>query len=206
MASLPSATNSPALLPETEAGLRDIVGPLRILSWSEILVVVALTVLALVAAYFLWKAWRDRQARRLLPPPPPPPLPPDVRALRDLDLALRLLSDPDAFCTEVSRILRLYLEERFGWNAPDRTTEEFLAEIQPRPDLHPDLKTSLPPFLDACDQVKFARHIPTETDLRHLHRTAIQIIHTTTPVPGVSPLPTLPPSPPSHPRTVPSPS
>jgi hypothetical protein len=41
--------------------------------------------------------------------------------------------------------------------------------------------------------VKFARHIPTETDLRHLHRTAIQIIHTTTPMPGASPVEAPPP-------------
>jgi hypothetical protein len=76
MASLPTVTNSPANLPDPEAGLRDIVGPLRILSWTEILIAAALAILALLAAYLLWKAWRARQARRLRAPPPPPPPPP----------------------------------------------------------------------------------------------------------------------------------
>ena len=106
-------------------------------------------------------------------------IPPHIRAKQRLAEALRLISDPNQFCTEVSQTLRLYLEERFTLRAPERTTEEFLVELQNSKHLTLDQKHSLGEFLQSCDLVKFARHEPTETNLRQLHDAALRLVDET---------------------------
>ncbi len=106
-------------------------------------------------------------------------IPPHVRAKQRLAEALRLIGDPNQFCTEVSQTLRLYLEERFTLRAPERTTEEFLVELQNSKHLTPDQKLSLGEFLQSCDLVKFARHEPTESNLRQLHDSALRLVDET---------------------------
>lgn len=177
-------TNSPPAITNAAAaeGLRDIVGPLRIIPLRDWLLYGGLAALLLTLAAiagYLW--WRARQRRRSQPLPPPPPTPPEVRARRQLEDALRLLSDPDRFCTEVSRILRVYLEERFGWNAPDRTTEEFLAQLHDQGGLPSEHQQLLQDFLRRCDLVKFARHDPTESELLELHGAAVRLVEDTAP-------------------------
>lgn len=106
-------------------------------------------------------------------------IPPHVRAKQRLAEALRLIGDPNQFCTEVSQTLRLYLEERFTLRAPERTTEEFLVELQNSKQLTIDQKLSLSEFLQSCDLVKFARHEPTESNLRQLHDSALRLVDET---------------------------
>ncbi len=163
-------------------GMHDIVDAFEIVHWWQRILGGVLVLLALgLAAYLAWRWWRARQRRLAQPEPPPPPLPPHLWASRELDLALRLLGDPDAFCTELSRILREYLERRFGWNAPDRTTEEFLHSLRQEAVLGADQREALADFLGRCDLVKFARHDPTETELRELLSAALRLVSETTP-------------------------
>lgn len=187
-------TNAVSSVPEE---LHDIVGPVRIVSIQEWIGIGAaiLAVLALLAAAWWW--WRRRQWRLAQPPPPAPPLPPHTRAWRDLEAALRLIGDPNAFCTAVSAIVRAYLEERFGWNAPDRTTEEFLADLQRRDDFPDWIRTLLGDFLTRCDLVKFARLEPTESELRALHQSAVRLVNDTVPPPPPPDGAPVPPSTPS---------
>src|ERR1041384_7153374 len=119
--------------------------------------------------------------RRRPAKPAPPPVPPHVRARHRLNRALDLLTDPRAFCIEVSDALRTYLEERFQLRAPERTTEEFLVELQSSPTLIAGQKQTLAEFLASCDLVKFARHEPTESDLRALHGNALRLVEETSP-------------------------
>jgi hypothetical protein len=102
-----------------------------------------------------------------------------VRAKQKLTAALQFISDPKAFCTAVSDTLRVYLEERFQFRAPDRTTEEFLVELQSTHHLTPDQKISLAEFLQNCDLVKFARFEPEEQNLRSLHEAALRLVDET---------------------------
>lgn len=186
-------TNVPASLVSTngEEGLRDIVGPVpissllaQLLFWGTLLAALAL------AAFIARRWWRRRQLQKSTPPPPPPPIPPHERARRRLEAALGLLGDPDRFCTEVSSALRDYLEGRFGWNAPDRTTEEFLAELRTKEELSASIQTLLQDFLTRCDFVKFARYDPTEQELRDLHKIASQMVEDTVPPPApIDPIP-----------------
>ncbi len=179
-------------------GLRDIVGPVPIFNPVEAAIAAAITVLALgLAAYFLHRWWRRRQVRLSQGPPPPPPLPPHERARHRLDEALRLIPDPDRFCTEVSAIVRQYLEEAFGWNAPDRTTEEFLLEVRDENRLAAGHRELLQDFLTRCDFVKFARYDPTESELLALHGSAVRFVaETAESAPTPPPLPSATPPPP----------
>jgi hypothetical protein len=133
-------------------------------------------VLLLIAASIvavLW--WRRKMAR----PVPVVVIPPHVRAKSKLREALSLITDARLFCTAVSDALRVYLEERFSFRAPERTTEEFLLDLQATKLLSTDQKLTLAAFLEECDLVKFARFEPTETELRRLHDAALRLIDET---------------------------
>jgi hypothetical protein len=70
------------------------------------------------------------------------------------------------FYERISDILRHYIEHRFSLRAPERTTEEFLAElanteVQPAAE-----KQRLGEFLQHCDLVKFAKHNPTSEQIQ----------------------------------------
>src|SRR5208282_6697453 len=107
--------------------------------------------------------------------------PPHVRARRALDAALVLISEPKPFSTAVSGAIRAYLEERFDFHAPDRTTEEFLHELQGTNLLTTEQKLSLGDFLVNCDLIKFAKYEPTEVELRALHAAALKLVNETEP-------------------------
>ncbi|MEN6577508.1 MAG: BatD family protein [Phycisphaerales bacterium] len=64
------------------------------------------------------------------------------------------------FYERISGILRHYIEDRFDLHAPERTTEEFLAELRDAAVLAPSDKQVLEEFLTHCDLVKFAKHEP----------------------------------------------
>ena len=151
--------------------------------------VVGGTLLALTIAALAWWWWRRRAAVVSIIPV----VPPHVRAKQRLAEALQLISDANAFCTEVSLAVRCYLEERFNLRAPERTTEEFLVELQASQQLTREQKESLGQFLESCDLVKFARFEPNEAVLRQLHDSALrlvdetQFIETTQPVSAGSP-------------------
>ena len=51
-------------------------------------------------------------------------------------------------------------------HAPERTTEEFLYELQHSDALVPDDQATLRSFLEHCDLVKFARHEPATDEIQ----------------------------------------
>ncbi len=174
-------TNSPAANKLTAAtdGLRDIKPPVGIPNpWFWILLI--LGVLAVVAAIVLLVFFLLRK-RRLIPPPPI--VPPHIRAKQKLQEALSLIGNPLPFCVLVSDTIRGYLEEQFSFHAPERTTEEFLHELQSTDLLNTDQKSSLGNFLESCDLVKFAKYEPRESELRELHSAAIRLVEETEPKP-----------------------
>jgi hypothetical protein len=132
--------------------------------------------LALTAIVIAGLRWFLRKRKQL---PIIPVIPPHVRAKQKLHAALGLIHDPRLFCTEVSNVSRIYLEERFDFHAPERTTEEFMLELQATTLLTSDQKQSLGEFLQSCDLVKFARFEPTEAALRELYDSALRLVDET---------------------------
>ncbi|MBL8752193.1 MAG: hypothetical protein JNK15_02740 [Planctomycetes bacterium] len=120
---------------------------------------------ALAAAVWWW--WRSRPAR-VGAHPDAVALPPHVTALRALQRlrgdARTTPAEVERFYVAVSDVLRSYLEARFGLHAPERTTEEFLRELEGGDGLARAHRSELERFLSQCDLVKFAAHVPTEHD------------------------------------------
>jgi hypothetical protein len=174
-----SATNTNASVSLAEAtDIRDIAPPLEIpgefawLWW----VVGAAALITAVAALFIYLRTRRQQVIA------PIVIPPHIRAKQKLQDALALIAQPKPFVIAVSDTARWYLEERFKFRAPERTTEEFLHELQRTDLLTRDQKDSLGEFLASCDLVKFARYEPGEAELRELHTSAVRLVEETEPV------------------------
>ncbi|HTD86279.1 MAG TPA: hypothetical protein VK850_06850 [Candidatus Binatia bacterium] len=166
---------APATTASATNDIRGVKPPVEVpndLAWIFWLLGIAL---GLAAAYIAWRHWRKKRVHKLIVPPAPP----HVRARQRLHAALAHIHDPRQFCSEVSDALRIYLEERFRFHAPERTTEEFLVELHNTNILTLQQKQSLADFLQSCDLVKFARHEPTEGALRDLHDSALRLVDET---------------------------
>jgi len=142
--------------------------------WAVLIIVVLAVIL-----YFIW---RRRQKQQSVPPVVRV-IPPHERARQKLEEALALFGQPRPFCILVSDTVRQYLEERFNFHAPERTTEEFLYELNATDLLLPDQKASLGEFLSVCDMVKFARYEPGQPELQALHESAMRLVDETEPQP-----------------------
>ncbi len=174
---VPSAPVAPAApaLPD----IRDIKPP-YVISTGHAWLWWTLLALALAIAAFLY--WRWRQQKKATAPTRPP-VPAHIRAKQKLAEAMALINQPKPFCTLVSDTVRYYLEERFDIHAPERTTEEFLRELQSTNLLLKDQKESLGTFLASCDLVKFAKYEPGVTELQGLHDSALRLVEETEPPP-----------------------
>jgi hypothetical protein len=170
--------NSSSAAVSTNA-LRDIKPPVEIPTGWVWAFWLAGALLLAAFGFFAWRYWRKRQAQIAIPPI----IPAHIRAKQKLEAALALLGQPREFCIIVSDTIRYYLEERFTFRAPERTTEEFLIELRKTNLLTPDQKESLGEFLKSCDLVKFARYEPGEPELRDLHGSAVRLVEETEPVP-----------------------
>ncbi len=177
-------TNQTALLVATNAtDIRDIKPPVDIPNpWVWVWWTLGFLLLAVIA-YFIWRCWRNKRARVSIVLP----IPAHVRAKQKLEEALALIAQPKPFVIAVSDTARYYLEERFDFRAPERTTEEFLHELQRTDLLSRDQKLSLGDFLQSCDLVKFAKYEPGEPELRDLHGSALRLVEETEPVEVPSP-------------------
>ena len=191
----PVNTNAPALTDD----IRKLKPPVEIADpWFYVWLALAILAAA-VLAWFGWRWWQRRQAAAANIPP----IPPQDRARTRLQQALDLLDQPKPFCIAVSDALRHYLEERFNFRAPERTTEEFVTELRATSLLNPEQKKILGEFLTHCDLVKFARHEPGRPELMDLHRAALRLIQETENLPPIEPPPVIPPTPPAPPTPAP---
>jgi hypothetical protein len=170
-------TNQTASIATSANDIRDIKPPMEIPSGWEWLWW-TLGTLAVVALLFAaWRYWQKRRSQI----PVEPPVPAHVRAKQKLQEALALITRPEPFCVLVSDTIRVYLEERFNFRAPERTTEEFLRELQDTDLLATEQKEKLGVFLERCDLVKFAKYEPHEPELRDLHGSALRLVEETEP-------------------------
>ena len=161
--------------------IRDIKPPYVISSGHAWLWWMLLALVLAIAAFLYWRWWRKKKAII----PTVPPVPAHIRAKQKLTEAMALINEPKPFCILVSDTVRYYLEERFDIHAPERTTEEFLRELQTTTLLLKDQKESLENFLESCDLVKFAKYEPGVTELQGLHDSAVRLVEETEPPPVI---------------------
>ena len=123
-----------------------------------------------------------------------PKLPPHTQALQDIerikeDKHLRM-TDPKAYYTELTDVLRTYMAERFGFNAMEMTSSEIIDHL-----LETNDKASISELkylFETADLVKFAKHSPlmNENDMNLVN--AVEFINHTKvePDPNAKPEPT----------------
>ncbi|MBL7644698.1 MAG: hypothetical protein JNK74_00775 [Candidatus Hydrogenedentes bacterium] len=162
-----SITVTSVIAPSAQPGIMDIVGPVAVRSprpWALYIALVLLIAAALGALYWY------RCVRVVPGPPPPAPIPPHLRALEALDAIEREKLVEKGLYKEyyirVSDALRRYMEDQFQLRAPERTTEEFLSELQHNAVLGLQEQLLLRAFLRHCDLVKFAKAEPTSEEIR----------------------------------------
>lgn len=151
-----------SLLKPGEDGMRDIAGcerfPGRFPRWLPILILIAL--LAALAGALIARLYRRKVPAAVAAPRPPA----DEIAMRDLH-ALRARNwieegAAEPFYVELSRIVRNYIEDRFGLRAPEQTTEEFIRDASGSEALSLEHRQLTSEFLRQSDMVKFARYKP----------------------------------------------
>ena len=174
-------TNVTSQAAAAQDALREIKPPIAIVNvWLWVAIgAVALVLAAIAIGLILYFVLRKKQVVL------PPPVPPHLRAKQKLKEALELDRATEShFASRFPTRCVFTLEERFKFHAPERTTEEFLYELQATNRLLPDQKESLGEFLKRCDLVKFAQYEPREIELRELHDSAVRLVEETEPPPA----------------------
>ena len=161
----------------SELDIKDLAGPAEMpadYTWAAVIAAVAAA-----AAAGLFLLWRRRRAKPLAARR----IPAHEAAYEALEMLLArgLVEDKRyrEFTAEVADILRRYIEDRFGLRAPERTTEEFLAEAGTGLDVGGEQKNILADFLAHCDLVKFAALEPSADDVKRTFNTAKDFIDAT---------------------------
>ena len=136
---------------------------------------VALT-LILVALIALWKF-----LHRVIPPPPPVPAHRTAfDSLNKLEQdSIWTTPNVDASAVALSLILRTYIEERFGIQAPDLTTEEFLLSVEEQAPWSDEKQDGLKRFFTATDRIKFAGDRPQKEVLDELMESVKEFVNST---------------------------
>lgn len=152
--------------------------------WVWLLIVLAAAGLGAGAYFWMRRKQKEAQEAALAARPA------HEKALEALQALRGQLSEENymAFIIEVSRILRVYIQDRFELRAPHRSTEEFLAEASVSEQLSAEYQELLGDFLRQCDMVKFARRSAALRQMETLFRTAEQFVQDTIPRPQ-SPVP-----------------
>ncbi|GBE28708.1 hypothetical protein BMS3Bbin03_02658 [bacterium BMS3Bbin03] len=139
-----------------------------------------LGLLILGAMIYVWI--RKRAGKPLIPQKAEPPRPPHEAALKALERlqnsGLLEKGHVKKYYSEVSEIIRRYIEGRYGIDAMDLTTTELLGELGQIP-LSEEQMRAVTDFSDLCDLVKFAKYIPMEDEHQNILKIAFQFVRET---------------------------
>ncbi|MBI2302759.1 MAG: BatD family protein [Armatimonadetes bacterium] len=158
--------------PKALVDVPDVLRPYRLLLWF-------LGASALLALFAVGLGWSARvAARRPLPAPEPPPPCHDIALRRLLELEAEGLIEQgrvDAYHIRLSRIVRDYLAERYGFNAVESTTSEIARRLYDD-GVASELVALCREVLYGCDLEKFAAHRPTAPEMTALLGRARQLV------------------------------
>ena len=142
-----------------------------------IAIVFGVLILAAIILHYLYRR-KHRETESI-----PEPLPAHQIAYNDLEslMAMDLISKGQTkeYYYRLSNIVRHYIENRFKLMAPERTTEEFLAEMTVTERLTEDHKELVGNFLEHCDMVKFAAYGPDSREIENSFNSAKKLVDET---------------------------
>lgn len=153
--------------------------PFNYLLWTSL---AALLILIAALSYVSYRLWKKRKEKGYLFRPPPPPRPAHEVALEALhhlyasDLLENRAFKP--FFSELSEIIRNYLEGRYFISAMEETTGEILRDVREhfRDETRFD---QLRDMLTLSDMVKFARYLPKAPEIDRTKDNAMDFVNGT---------------------------
>ena len=162
--------------PQKFCDLKDVEDPEFVIwdyIWWILWPLIILAVLA--AAWFGWQYWQKHKKDAPVVVPKAKPLPAHILAMQALDeLATKKLwqsGQDKQFHTELTDILRLYIERRFEVQALEKTTDEILDELYELAESQKASLSNLSQILRLADLVKFAKYkpLPDENQLSFMN-------------------------------------
>lgn len=168
--------------PETVKDIADIAPPIRVEAPVPWLLYGLGAVVALAAGIVLWRVLRKKTQAQAAKPL----LPPFDEAMEALDrlkdLALIRQNRAREFCFALSEILRRYLSRRYGIDALESTTSEFLGKAGTLP-VTSAQKQWFVEFCGKTDPVKFANAMLLESEAGALYASVREFVRQTRPHP-----------------------
>ncbi len=172
--------------PDMEAGPKDI-KPIISIPWSfgEMLPYILLALLIFAAALFLIYYLRQRKKKpeeqSIWERPDVPAYAAALSKLEALRKSNYLKEEKfKLFHSELTDILRRYIEKQFGVNAPEMVSDEIIQATKKVLDLNDHSK--LKEILILSDLVKFAKHTPIVNESEQLLKYGFEIVKNTIPV------------------------
>ena len=167
---------------DTFSGIRDIKGPVSIQSQikkKSKMFLIAIAAALLVTLTVILLVRKRKEAEKVVIPPTPAHII-AYNALKELE-AKQLIEKNHIkeFYYELSNILRHYIEDRFALKAPERTTEEFLLELNNDKNFPNEYRGLLKKFLIESDLVKFANHTVTSENAHNAEDRTVEFIDQT---------------------------
>lgn len=175
--------------PEVDLGLpiRDIKGPLKApLTYMEVLPWLLIVIL-IAAGLLLYRYYLQKKKSRLplLPKPAKPKIPPHTRALDALEELRRKKLWQNGkikeYHSEITDILRHYIEERYGIMAVEMTTSEIM-EAAHKNDLPSQARGKLQEIFERADLVKFAKSVPLPDEHEKSFMLSVDFVRSTIPL------------------------
>lgn len=168
---------------DTAAEIRDIKPPLTIpYTLAEVFLYIGIVILAAVLAVFAYRYWKKRRQKKPEVLPVSPPRPAHVVALEQLGLLKEkklwqqgLIKE---YYSEVTEIIRLYIENRYHVRALEQTTDEILEGVKMFP-LSANVLENLELMLRRADLVKFAKVVPGIPEHEEMMTVAYDIVDRT---------------------------
>ena len=163
--------------------IRGIKPPLDIpLSWIVIALWLGAASALLVAAWFLYRRLTRRDRPVIPKRAAAPPQPPHVVAYEALDRLERssVLENQEIqhWYSEVSRIIRVYIEGRYGVHAMEMASSDIMRGLEPL-QLEYRALDQFRDFFERADLVKFAKHRPSVQVCRSLLESARKLVDVT---------------------------
>jgi hypothetical protein len=170
----------------TQEDIRDIKEPLKLpLNWLLIGLIVFLIFALLVAAYFIYRYYKKKNALKesIIPEVKIPPHEIALAKLAELEQK-KLWQNGlvKQFHSEVTEIVRQYFEDRFNFRALEMTSAEILAVLSYMEDGKKIAGTS-ENFFSNADLVKFAKFEPMPKINDEMMKQAYDIVNQTIPAP-----------------------
>lgn len=172
-----------SILGEGEKELKDVKAPINIpFDYFLLVLIGAIIILIALAGFFWYRFYKLKKERGYFIKAPEPKRPAHEIALE----ALQLLAQKDLvkegkikqYYTEISEIIRRYLEDRYFIRALEETSAEILSDIQSQ-EIEKEYINSLDQLLNLSDLVKFAKHIPGSEENEEIYNKSIEFVENT---------------------------